>query len=33
MAHQEFAPFALLDALKAGGDVYKIRRSVEFVLQ
>ncbi len=33
MAHSDFDPYELLDALKAGGDVDKIRRSVEFVLQ
>ena len=33
MAHQEFDPYALLDALRAGDDVDLIRTSVEFVLQ
>ena len=33
MAQTDFDPYALLDALRAGGDVDKIRRSVEFVLQ
>ena len=33
MAHADFDPYALLDALRAGGDVDKIRSSVEFVLQ
>ena len=33
MAQQEFDPYALLDALRAGGDVDLIRTSVELVLQ
>ena len=33
MAHHDFDPYELLDALRAGGDVDKIRRSVEIVLQ
>jgi putative transposase len=33
VAHPDFDPYELLDALRAGGDVDKIRRSVEFVLQ
>ena len=33
MAQTDFDPYALLDALRAGGDVDKIRRSVEFMLQ
>lgn len=33
MAQSDFDPYELLDALKAGGDVDKIRQSVEFVLQ
>ena len=33
MAHQEFDLSELLDALRAGGDIDIIRRSVEMVLQ
>jgi hypothetical protein len=33
VAQSDFDPYELLDALRAGGDVDKIRRSVEFVLQ
>jgi putative transposase len=33
VAHSDFDPYQLLDALRAGGDVDKIRQSVEFVLQ
>jgi transposase-like protein len=33
VAQQEFDPYALLDALRAGGDVDLVRRSVELVLQ
>jgi transposase-like protein len=33
VAQPDFDPYELLDALRAGGDVDKIRRSVEFVLQ
>jgi len=33
VAQTDFDPYALLDALRAGGDVDKIRQSVEFVLQ
>jgi putative transposase len=33
VAHHDFDPYELLDALRAGGDVDKIRRSVELVLQ
>jgi putative transposase len=33
VAHPDFDPYQLLDALNAGGDVDKIRQSVEFVLQ
>ena len=33
MAHQEFDLSELLDALRAGGDIDVIRRSVEIVLQ
>jgi len=33
VAQTDFDPYALLDALRAGGDVDKIRSSVEFVLQ
>lgn len=33
MAQQEFDPYELLDALRAGGDVDLIRQSVEAALQ
>ena len=33
VAQQEFDPYALLDTLRAGGDVDLIRTSVELVLQ
>jgi putative transposase len=33
VAHEEFDPYQLLDALRAGGDVDRIRQSVEYVLQ
>jgi hypothetical protein len=33
VAQTDFDPYALFDALRAGGDVDKIRSSVEFVLQ
>ncbi len=33
MAHQEFDPYALLDMLRADGDLDIIRHSVELVLQ
>jgi hypothetical protein len=33
MAHEEFDLSELLDALRAGGDIDIIRRSVEMVLQ
>jgi transposase-like protein len=33
VAHLDFDPYALLDALRAGEDVDLIRQSVEFVLQ
>jgi hypothetical protein len=33
MAHEEFDPSELLDAVRAGGDIDVIRRSVEMVLR